>query len=242
MKGTALRALIRRELRSFFNTPVAYIAVLFFLLVPAVWLFLIHRFLAADTAHLRSYFHAFPAVFVFVIPALTMRSWAEERRLGTEELLLSLPMREGTLLIGKYAALLVLLGVMLLLTLPVPLTLTPLGDFETGSIIGQYIGAFLLGAAGASLGLLVSVLSRNQTSAFLISVAVLLAVTLLPEAAGLFGFSGESAETIRSFSLWSRFRGFSKGVVDTRDVAYYLLIAAGSLFAGSKALVLRSWR
>jgi ABC-2 type transport system permease protein len=242
MNWHGLAALVKRELRSYFNTPIAYIAVLFLLLAPAVWLFFFHRFLAADTAHLRSYFHAFPPVFILVLPAITMRSWAEERRLGTEELLLSLPVREGGLIVGKYLALLLLLAGMLLLTLPLPLTLLPLGDFETGSIIGQYLGVFLLGGVGAALGLLVSVVSRNQTSAFLLSVVVLVAATLLPEAASAAGLGPDIADTLRSFSLWSRFQGFSKGVVDSRDLIYYLLIIAGALYTGEKALVLRSWR
>jgi ABC-2 type transport system permease protein len=131
---------------------------------------------------------------------------------------------------------------MLLLTLPLPLTLLPLGDFETGSIIGQYLGVFLLGGVGAALGLLVSVVSRNQTSAFLLSVVVLVAATLLPEAASAAGLGPDIADTLRSFSLWSRFQGFSKGVVDSRDLIYYLLIIAGALYTGEKALVLRSWR
>ncbi len=242
MKLTGLGSIVQRELRSFFNTPIAYIAALIFLLTPAAWLFYFHDFLAANTAHLAPYFNVFPVVYIFVIPALTMRSWAEERRLGTEELLLSLPMREGQLVAGKYCALLVLLAGMILLTLPVPLTLVPLGRFEIGSITGQYIGLFLLGAAGAALGLLVSILSHNQTSAFLLSAVLLIALTLLPDAAARIGASAAAVETLRSFSLWSRFQGFAKGVVDSRDLVYYLLLIIGALYAGGKVLVLRSMR
>ena len=242
MKLHSFAALVQRELRSFFNTPIAYIATLFFLLAPAAWLFFFHDFLAADTAHLAPYFNAFPVVYIFVIPALTMRSWAEERRLGSDELLLSLPVGEGQLVGGKYCALLLLLAGMILLTLPVPLTLLPLGRFEIGSIAGQYIGLFLLGAVGAALGLLVSILSRNQTSAFLLSVVLLLALTLLPGAAARIGTSAATVELLRSFSLWSRFQGFAKGVVDSRDAVYYVLLIIGALYAGGKALILRSLR
>jgi ABC-2 type transport system permease protein len=171
-----------------------------------------------------------------------MRSWAEERRTGTDELLLSLPLGETALVAAKYTALLILLAMMLALTLPLPLTLLPLGDFEIGGIIGQYIGLLLLMSSAAAIGLLLSIASGSQTAAFLLSAAVLLLLMLLPAAAVRAGVPLPVIEALRSISLWSRFQSFAKGVVDTRDVCYYLLLSAGATLAGGHILVLRSWR
>jgi ABC-2 type transport system permease protein len=156
---------IRKELKSYFNSPIAYVVVVTFLVFSSIWVFYLQSFFAANTASLRGYFSVVPIVFIIVMPAITMRSWAEERKLGTLEVLMTLPFRESTLVIGKFVAALALLAIMVGLTLPIPLLASRFGSFDWGELFGQYLGAILLGAAGISVGLFVSSLTTNQISA-----------------------------------------------------------------------------
>jgi len=179
---------IKKELKSYFNSPIAYVLVVTFLAFSSVWVFYLQTFFASNIASLRGFFSVIPIVFIIVMPALTMRSWAEEKKLGTIEVLMTLPFRESTLVLGKFIAALSLLLIMIALTLPLPLLLGRFGDFDWGEILGQYIGVVLLGAAGISVGMFVSSLMSNQISSFLISLFVLLVLTLISQVN--FGFSG----------------------------------------------------
>ena len=229
----------RRELGSYFNSPVAYIAVLFFLVLTSAWLFYGQHFFAADAATLRGYFAAWPLVFIVLLPALTMRSWAEEQRQGTAEILLTLPIRERELVLGKFLAAWALLGLMFLLTLPLPLGAALFGSFDPGPIASQYLGALLLGGAGLALGLLVSALSANQVSAFLISVALLLVLTLIGRLPALLPLPAWLAGALNALSLDYRFDSFRKGLFDSRDAVYFLVLITGFLVFASRALYLR---
>ena len=170
---------IRKELKSYFNSPIAYVVVVTFLVFSSIWIFYLQSFFAANTASLRSYFAVIPIVFIIVMPAITMRSWAEEKKLGTLEVLLTLPFREGTLVLGKFIAAVTLLAIMVGLTLPIPLLVSRFGFFDWGEIFSQYVGVILIGAAGIAVGLFVSSLTTNQVSSFLISLFVLLVLTLI---------------------------------------------------------------
>ncbi len=235
-------ALVKKELRAYFNTPIAYIVAVFFLLFTAGWLYYMEQFYAANVASLRGYFGIFPMVFIFLLPALTMRSWAEETRMKTDEILLTLPVRAGELVMGKFLAALTLMLLMLVCTLPVPLTLFPLGEFSTGQIWGQYIGSFLLAALGIAVGLCVSSLSSNQISAFLFSVVILLAFTLMWQFTMFLPLPDALASLLQYVSLQTHFESFAKGVIDTRDVMFYLVWTALFLYLNMKVLVLRKWR
>jgi ABC-2 type transport system permease protein len=229
----------RRELGSYFNSPVAYIAVLFFLVLTSAWLFYGQRFFAGDAATLRGFFATWPLVFIVLLPALTMRSWAEEQRQGTAEILLTLPVRERELVLGKFLAAWALLGLMFLLTLPVPLGASLFGSFDPGPIASQYLGALLLGASGLALGLLVSALSANQVSAFLIGVALLLVLTLIGRLPALLSLPAWASGALNALSLDYHFDSFRKGLFDSRDAVYFLVLAAGFLVFASRALYLR---
>ena len=235
-------ALAKKELRSYFNTPIAYIVAVFFLLFTAGWLYYMEQFYAANVASLRGYFGIFPMVFIFLLPALTMRSWAEEARMKTDEILLTLPVRAGELVMGKFLAALTLMLLMLVCTLPVPLTLFPLGEFATGQIWGQYIGSFLLAALGIAVGLCVSAMASNQISAFLFSVVILLAFTLMWQFTMFLSLPDAMASLLKYVSLQTHFESFAKGVIDTRDVMFYLVWTALFLYLNMKILVLRKWR
>ncbi|MFP4373327.1 MAG: ABC transporter permease subunit [Spirochaetaceae bacterium] len=232
----------RKELSAYFNSPIAYIVVVFFLAFTSSWFFYIQQFLARDVASMRGYFGILPVVFVILMPAITMRSWAEESKLGTAEVLLTLPFTEAQIVVGKFLGALSLLGLMLVLTLPVPFTIRPLGDFATGQIIGQYIGSLLLGAAAISVGLFVSSLSQNQITSFILGVFVLLALTLVNQVNVVMNLPRRLGDLLNQLSLNYHFRSFEKGILDSRDLAYYLLLAFLFLYLNTKVLVLRKWR
>ena len=234
-------AIARRELGAYFTSPVAYIVVIFFLVVTAAWFFYAQQFFAQDSATLRGYFSTWPLVMVVLLPAITMRSWAEERKQGTAEILLTLPFREGELVLGKFAASLGLLGIVVVLSLAVPLSVAPLGSFEPGAIATAYLGVLLLGCAGLAAGQFISALSANQISAFLFGVVFMLFITLvgrIPAIVPLPGWIG----VLSCLSLEFHFDSFGKGVFDTRDAMYFAVLASGFLYFTTKVLLLRRFR
>jgi len=172
--------LAKKELFILFNSPAFYGICLFFTLFCSIWLFYMQNFFSMNMATLRPYFSVFPVAFIIVIPIITMKSWAEERKMGSIEILLTVPYSEWELVTGKFIASFGAVAVLLALTLPVPLFILPLGYFDTGVIAGEYLGALLLGASASALGLLLSSLSKNQAGAFLGSAAVLLFTLVLP--------------------------------------------------------------
>ena len=232
-------ALTRKELYSWLNSPALYGITVFFLLFVSIWFYYLQRFFAMDIATLRPFFQGFPLAFIFVIPVLTMRAWAEEKKLGSAEILFTLPFTEWELVWGKFLACFAILLAMILLTLPVPLTLIPLGYFDPGVIFGEYAGALLLGAAAAAIGLFLSSVSKNQAAAFVGTVVVLLALMLshsftqtLPPGLGRF---------VNYISLAFHFESFSRGLLDSRDIAFFLLTTALFLFFNTQVLVSRRW-
>jgi ABC-2 type transport system permease protein len=232
---------IKKELRSYFNSPIAYVVVVTFLVFSSIWVFYLQTFFAANVASLREYFSVLPVVFIIVMPALTMRSWAEEKKLGTVEVLLTLPFRETTVVLGKFLAAFILMALMICLTLPLPLLLSRFGSFDWGEIVGQYLGTLLLGAAGLSLGLFVSSLATNQISAFLVGLFVLLVITLISQVNMLFALAPWAAGVFNFLSLSYHFGNFQKGLIDTRDLLYYLLFCALFLYLNVKTLVFKKW-
>jgi ABC-2 type transport system permease protein len=233
--------LVKKELAVFFNSPAAYILGAAFIVFMSVWFFFLLRFPARNVASLRGYFEIVPLVFIILIPALTMRGWAEERKLGTAELLLTLPYTEVQLAAAKFLGPFVFLCMLMLLTLPLPLTVLPLGNFETGEILGEYIGILLLGAAALSIGQFASVLSTNQVSAFLLGAGALIFFTLVHYAGEFSGIPPFLASVLRYLSLDYHFDSFRKGVLDTRDIVYFLFMCALFHYLTVKTLVLRKW-
>jgi ABC-2 type transport system permease protein len=235
-------ALAKKEIYSYGNSPAFYGITVFFLLFCAIWLFYFQRYFTMDTASLRPYFAAFPIVFTLIIPAITMKSWAEERKLGTVELLLTMPFSEWDLVLGKFFSALAVLAAILALTIPLPLSLLSLGDFDGGVIVCEYTGALLLGASATALGLLLSALSKNQAGAFLGSVVVLLMVMLMNRLTLTFDLPQWLAEGINFISLSFHFESFSKGLIDSRDLAFFILSTVLFLFLNTRVLIFRKWR
>jgi ABC-2 type transport system permease protein len=240
---SALRiiALTRKELFSYLNAPAFYGAAVFFLLFCSIWLFYFQRFFTMNVATLRPYFGIFPLVFILVIPVLTMRSWAEERKTGSIELLLTMPFSEWDLALGKFFSVFTLLAMMLILTIPLPLTLIPLGEFDAGVIVCEYIGALLLGSSATALGLLLSALSKNQAGSFLGSAVVLMATMLVSQVTFSLNLPYWLAQAINFFSLSFHFDSFTKGLLDSRDLVYYLASTALFLFITTRVILFRKW-
>jgi len=234
--------LARKELYQYLNAPAFYGAAVFFLLFTSVWLFYLNRYFASDQATLRPYFAVFPLVFILVVPVITMKSWAEERKTGTVELLLTMPYTEWDLVLGKFFSCFSVLAMMLVLTLPLPISLFALGDFDAGTIFCEYFGAFLLGASATALGLLLSCLSKNQAGSFLGSAVILMAVMLVNQITFAFNIPLWLAQFINFFSLAYHFESFSKGLLDSRDLAFFVLSTALFLFINTRVILFRKWK
>jgi ABC-2 type transport system permease protein len=235
-------ALARKELYSFAISPAFYGIALFFLLFTSIWFFYMQTFFSRDVASLRSYFSAFPLVFAVVIPALTMKSWAEERKIGSYELLLTMPFSEWGLVFAKFLATAGAILAFLVLTIPLPLSLAPIGRFDAGVIFCEYFGALLLGLSSAAVGLFMSSLSKNQAGAFLASAAVLLVMMFINQIPLVSAVSGPVNAFIFFISLSNHFESFSKGLLDSRDLLFFLTACVLFLTLNTQVLLFRKWR
>lgn len=237
------RALVlaRKELSLAYNAPSTYAATAFFLLFTSLWLYYGRRFFALDAATLRPYFDAFPAAVVIVVPSLTMRAWAEERRTGTDELLFTLPFTEWDLVLGKFLGYYAVFIAAVLLTLPTTLSLLPLGRFDVGVIFSEYLGAALLGASAVSLGLLCSSFSGHQLGAFFGALAALLGANFAHLASSAFGLGPVFSEFVNYFSLAYHFESFAKGILDSRALGFFALSTLAFLFLTTRVLLYRKW-
>jgi len=232
----------RKEVRSAFNSPVAVGSILFFLLFTGIWFLWVSQFLAQQTASLRGYFATFPIAFTILIPAITMRTWAEERKLGSQELLLTLPVKTGTLVAGKFLGAWTIVLTMIVLTLPMTILASGLGTFEIGEIVGEYLGIVLLSGAATALGVFLSGLTTNTISAFLLAVAGLLVFAVSGSLVAVIGLPAVVVDTVRFFSLDGRYASFQRGILDTKDALYFFWFAGLFLYLNTKVLVLRKWR
>ncbi|MFQ5670148.1 MAG: ABC transporter permease [Acidobacteriota bacterium] len=236
-----IRAMALRELRSYFNSPIAYIFLLVFVGAALVTFFNMNAFFSQGRADLRGLFESIPLLMVLLVPALTMRLWAEEEKQGTMEVLLTLPVRDLELVAGKFLASWLLLATGLGLTLALPVTISTLGDLDWGPVIGGYIGALLLGAAYLAVGQFISATTENQILAFILALVVCL---------GLYGMGTEvfaglwpdrTAGLLRALGTSSRFRSIARGVIDLRDLLYYISLTGFFLAASVGALRSRRW-
>jgi ABC-2 type transport system permease protein len=233
--------LARKEFYQSLHTPASYGAAVFFLVFCSVWLFYFQQYFLRDQATLRPYFAVFPLVFIIVIPVITMKSWAEERKTGTVELLLTMPFTEWDLVLGKFISCLGVISLMLLLTLPLPLSLLRLGNFDMGVLVCEYIGALLLGASASSLGLLLSSLSKSQAGAFLGSAVVLMLIMIVNQITASFNLPVWLANSINFISLAYHFESFTKGIIDSRGVTFFVLSTALFLFINTRVILYRKW-
>jgi ABC-2 type transport system permease protein len=235
-----IAAIFKKEFRSYFNSPIAYIFITFFLALSA-WFFFRGFFLVGQ-AVMRGFFSWVPWIFLLFIPAVTMKLWAEEKKIGTIEILMTLPIRDYEVVIGKFLACLALLAVTILLTLVVPFSVMYLGNPDVGTLITGYIGLLLMGAAYIAIGFFASTLTENQIVAFIIGIAVCLTLLLIGEDIVLFKTPNWLFPIFSYLGLGAHYSSILRGVLDSRDIIYYLSVIAFFLYLSTLAVESRKWR
>ena len=241
-----IKTITKRELGAYFASPVAYVFIVIFLLLTGFFTFMVGGFFERGEASLISFFLWHPWLYLFLVPAVGMRVWSEERRQGTLEFLLTMPITPWQAIVGKFLASWLFLGLALVLTFPVVMTVRYLGRPDMGVILCGYLGSFLLAGGYLAITCLTSAMTRNQVISFIISVVVCLFLILagwppvtnlltrlLPDKTWL-------VEVVSAFSVMTHYDGFQKGVVDSRDLLFFLSVMGFSLF--STGVVLRGLR
>lgn len=229
--------LFKRELSSYFATPIAYVFIVIFLFLSGVFTFYLGNYFPRGQADLLPFFNFHPWLYLFLIPALAMRLWAEERKSGSIELLLTLPITMGQAVAGKFLAAWAFTAIALALTFPVWITVNYLGDPDNGIIFAAYLGSLLMAGGFLAIGSCISAITKNQVIAFILSVVVCLAFILAGFPLVLDFFSGWApqiiVDTISSFSFLTHFSALSRGVVDVRDIVYFVSLIVFWLFANA---------
>ncbi len=234
-------AITRKELRGYFGSPMALIFIGAFLAATLFSFFWVDRFFARGIADVRPLFHWMPVLLIFLVAALTMRQWSEEQRSGTLEILLTLPVSSVQLVLGKFLAVLALTALALGLTVFLPLTTSLLGDLDWGPVFGGYLAALLLAAMYAAIGLFLSSRTDNQIVA-LISTVLLCGLLYLVGSSGVTDFVGNrTGEILRAIGAGSRFASIQRGVIDLRDLVYYLSLAGVFLALNALSLKAQGW-
>lgn len=230
-----LAVVFKRELSSYFATPLAYVFIVIFLMLAGSFTFFFGGFFESGQADLRAFFNYHPWLYLFLVPALSMRLWAEERNTGTLELLMTLPIRLRDLVLGKFLAAWVFLGLALILTCPIWFTVNYLGDPDNGVILAGYLGSWLMAGGLLAVGSCISACTKNQVIAFIVTIVVcfLLMVSGMDIVLGWMPqwFSDAIIESVAALSFLSHFNAISKGVLDLRDLLYFLILITGWLMA-----------
>ena len=218
-------AILKRELGNYFSTPVAYVFIVIFLVLAGVFTFYLGGLYERGQADLQPFFTFHPWLYLFLIPALSMRLWAEERKAGTIELLMTLPVSIGEAVLGKFLAAWVFTGIALTLTFPVWITINYLGEADNPVILLSYIGSFLMAGAYLAVGACVSAFTRNQVIAFVISFVICLIFVLAGFPMVMDVFQGWAPQAlinaINNMSFLSHFESIARGVIDLRDLIFF---------------------
>lgn len=233
-------SITKRELAGYFATPLGYIFIAVFLLLAGFFTFQLGGFYERGQADLGGFFALHPWLYVFLIPAIAMRLWAEERKTGTIELLITLPVTLPQIVIGKFVAAWIFAGVALALTFPTWITVNYLGDPDNGAIFAGYAGSFLMAGGFLAIGSCISATTKNQVIAFVITITVCLFFLLIGWGPVIKGISGVCpdflVEVIASFSFQTHFMAISKGVIEARDLVFFFSLIAFFLFANGLIL------
>jgi len=230
-------SIFKREFLGYFSTPIAYVFLAIFVFLSGIFTFYMGSFFDRGQADLQPFFQFHPWLYLFLIPALAMRLWAEERRGGTIELLLTLPVTISQAVLGKFLAAWAFSGIALLLTFPLWITVNYLGNADNGVILASYLGSLLMAGAFLAIGACMSALTRNQVIAFVVSAVVCFGFVLSGFPLVLDFFSSWAPEfvvqAVSSFSFLSHFNAISEGVIELRDVVYFVSLIAFWLFANA---------
>ncbi|MGH7971135.1 MAG: ABC transporter permease [Limisphaerales bacterium] len=240
-----IKTITKRELAAYFSSPLAFVFIVIFLLLCGFFTFMVGGFFERGEASLSaSFFLWHPWFYLFLVPAVGMRLWAEERRVGTLELLLTMPITTWQAIVGKFLASWIFLGLALILTFPIVITVNYLGSPDNGVILTGYIGSWLMAGAYLSISCITSAMTRNQVVSFIVSVVICLFFILAgftPVIRLLEGWASPwLVDAITSFSVITHFDGFQKGLLDSRDLLFFLSLMVFALF--STSVILRSRR
>lgn len=235
-------SIFKKELRSYFSSPIGFVFIIFYLLVANAFYFFVQDFFKQGQVSMRGYFAALPWIFLFFVPAITMRLWSEEKKMGTIELLLTMPIKEFEVVLGKFFASFAFLAITLLFSMSIPFTLLYLGKPDIGVIVGSYLGALFLGSAYLAIGLYISSLTENQVVAFIISLAIIFVLLLIGIAPGYLNSLGALVSICEYVSLLSHFNNITRGVIDSRDVIYYSSVVVLFLYLNVKNIEARKWK
>lgn len=223
---SGINIVFKREFGSYFATPIAYVFILIFLILSGVFTFYLGNFYERQQADLVPFFSFHPWLYLFLVPAVSMRLWSEERKSGTIELLMTLPLAKHDAIIGKFLAAWVFTGIALLLTFPLWITVNYLGDPDNGVVLASYLGSWLMAGGFLAIGSCASALSKSQVIAFIISGVVCLIFILagFPLVLNVFKdwLPVVLIDTIASLSFLTHFSSVSKGVLSLRDVLYFM--------------------
>lgn len=234
----------KREVSGYFASPVAYVFIVIFLLLAGFFTFMVGGFFERGQANLLPFFAWHPWLYLFLVPAVGMRMWSEERRLGTIELLLTMPITPWQAIVGKFLASWMVLALALALTFPIVLTVNYLGNPDNGVILASYVGSLLLSGTYLSIAAMTSAMTRNQVVSFILSLVICLFLILAgwPPVTNLLTqwASPGFVETIAAFSVMTHFESLQKGVIDSRDVIFFLSVIVFCLFTTS--VILRAHR
>jgi ABC-2 type transport system permease protein len=235
--------IMRRELGGYFATPVAYVFLIIFLALASAFTFYLGNFFDRGQADLQSFFSFHPWLYLFLIPAISMRLWSEERKTGTIELFLTLPISMTEAVLGKFLAAWAFTAIALALTFPLWITVNVLGNPDNGVILAGYVGSLLMAGGFLAIGAAISAITKSQVIAFVITAAVCFIFTVSGSALVLNFFSGWAApiivDTVASFSFLTHFTSISRGVIDLRDIIYFGSLIAAFLFANAVIVDMR---
>jgi ABC-2 type transport system permease protein len=241
MKGTV--AVLKRELIGYFVTPVAFVFIVIFLVLTGVFTFNVGALYERGQADLRPFFTFHPWLYLFLVPAVSMRLWAEERRAGTIELLMTLPLAPSAAVTGKFLAAWIFCGIALGLTFPTWITVNVLGDPDNGAILAAYVGSLLVAGAFLAIGSCISAFTKSQVIAFVISVMICFGFLLAGFPPVLDFFSGWAprivVDAVAGFSVLTHFEALSNGVIDLRDIVFFGSLIFIALVANVTAIELR---
>jgi ABC-2 type transport system permease protein len=238
-----LGPIYRRELMSYFATPLAYVFIVIFLLLAGAFTFSLGGFYERGQADLQPFFGFVPWLYLFLVPAVAMRLWAEERRSGSIELLLTLPVAPAVAVAAKFLAGLTFISIALALTFPIWITVDYLGSPDNGAIVAAYLGCVLMAGAFLAIGSCLSAATRSQVIAFILTVVVCFVLLLAGFPLVLDAFRGWApaglVDAVASLSFLTHFQAISKGVLDLRDLLYFAMTIAAWLYATTLVLELR---
>lgn len=239
----ATKAVFKRELKSYFATPVAYVFIVIFLVLSAALTFYMGEFYERGQADLLPFFGFHPWLYLFLVPAVSMRLWSEERKSGTIELLLTLPLTMWQAVLGKFLAAWAFIGIALLLTFPLWITVNYLGDPDNGVIFASYLGSLLMAGSFLAIGSCISAATRNQVVAFILTVSACFMLVMAGYPLVLDAFRAWApqglVDAIAGLSFLTHFTSISKGVIDVRDLLYFLLMMGFWLYASAIVIDLK---